>query len=182
MSTEEREIMVALLNESLAKFDSATAKLTHEQLNFKPSSGAWSILQCIEHVCLAELRFPQIVNEQIIKPSEPNKRADIKMSDFAIRERLTDRNWHAKSPEIFKPTNKFKSASEAIASFKEQRAKTINYIKITNDDLFNHFWRHPATGVVDLYQTLILMSAHLERHLVQIQNVKQDRDYPKNNP
>jgi hypothetical protein len=60
----------------------------------------------------------------------------------------------------------------------EKRQATIEYIKTTQNDLRNHFWKHPATGVVDLYQTLILMSAHLERHTAQIEEIKSAKRFP----
>ena len=65
-------------------------------------------------------------------------------------------------------------------AFKKQRLKTIEYIKTTNDDLRNHFWKHRLTGTIDLYQTILLMSAHLERHLAQIEQIKKTAAFPLN--
>jgi hypothetical protein len=93
---------------------------------------------------------------------------------------MTSRRWKAKSPEIFKPTNKFATANEAITAFQNQRMQTIAYVEATKDDLRNHFWKHPLTGKIDLYQTLLLMSAHLERHIEQIENIKSSINFPKN--
>ncbi len=168
----ERESMIKVLQQSHVKFMAAISGLTIEQLNYKQLSNKWSIAECIEHVTLAEIRFPEIVKEEMFKPSDPEKRKKIKMKDENIQPKMTSRKWKAKSPEIFKPSNKFKTVDDAISAYATQRLSTIDYVKTTQDDLRNHFWKHPLTGTIDLYQTLLLMSAHLERHTEQIEGIK----------
>lgn len=168
----ERESMIKVLQQSHEKFMKAISGLTSEQLNYKTSSSKWSIAECIEHVTLAEIRFPEIVKEEMLKPSEPEKRKKINIKDEAIQPKMTSRKWKAKSPEIFKPSNKFKNVDDALSAYATQRLSTIDYVKTTQDDLRNHFWKHPLTGTIDLYQTLLLMSAHLERHTEQIELIK----------
>jgi hypothetical protein len=169
----EIENLTNVLEQSHIKFITAIAGLTESQLNYKQSKDKWSIAECIEHISLAELQFPLIVSEEMKKPSEPEKRKKIKIQDDNIRIKMTSRRWKAKSPEIFKPSNKFNTFEDALSAYISQRIATINYVKNTQDDLRNHFWKHPLTGTIDLYQTLLLMSAHLERHTEQIQLIKE---------
>jgi DinB superfamily len=89
------------------------------------------------------------------------------------------RIWKAKSPETFKPTGTFATPELTIIAFREQRYKTMEYVNNTSDDLRNHFWKHRLTGHIDLYQTLLLMSAHLERHTNQMKNIKLSKKFPK---
>lgn len=179
LSTLERRELIVQLQNSLNKFNTTIAGLTSEQLNFREKDNKWTIAECIEHVTLAELKFPTIVNEEMQKPSNPDYIKKIKIKDEKIRPKMLSRIWKAKSPEIFKPTGRFASSEEAIKIFQEQRAKTLQYVNTTSDDLRNHFWRHPLTGTIDLYQTLILMSAHLERHIEQIEKIKSASNFPK---
>jgi uncharacterized protein YndB with AHSA1/START domain len=172
LMNRERESMIQVLQQSHEKFMAAISGLTSEQLNYKQSPNKWSIAECIEHVTLAEIRFPEIVKEEMLKPSDPEKRKKIKMKDEDIQPKMTSRKWKAKSPEIFKPSNKFKTVDDAISAYSAQRLSTMDYVKTTQDDLRNHFWKHPLTGTIDLYQTLLLMSAHLERHTEQIELIK----------
>ena len=180
LTEEERKFLTTLLQQSLAKFDQSIANLTPAQFQFRPSPKKWTVAECIEHVCLAELHFLQIVKEELSKPAEPNKRKKVKISNEKIIARLTNRGWRVRAPEIFKPSGKFSSVEEAIATFRSQRLKNIAYVDTINEDLRNHFWKHPATGVIDLYQTMVLMSAHLERHIAQIEEIKGNKNYPKN--
>lgn len=172
LSAEERTFLVKTLNASLQKFENAIIGLSNEDLNFKATSKKWSVAECIEHVTLAERRFPQIVQEEMIKPSMPEYRKKIRIKDEKIRPKMLSRVWRARSPEIFKPIGQFASTEEALHTFRMQRQNTISYVQTTQDDLRHHFWRHPLTGTIDLYQTLLLMSAHLERHTEQIEDIK----------
>lgn len=180
LTTEEREILTNLLKQSLTKFEKSISNLTTAQFQYRPSKSDWTIAECVEHVCLAELHFPQIVKEELSKPADPKRRKKIKVSNEKIIARLTNRRWKANAPEIFKPSGKFTSVQEAVETFQTQRLKTIDYVNVTSDDLQNHFWKHPATGVIDLYQTIILMSAHLERHIAQIEEIKASTNFPQN--
>lgn len=176
----EKNKMKDILNASLTKFNNTVDNLSEAQLNFKSEQSIWSIAECIEHITLAELEFPKILEREMQKPSNPDLRNKIKIKDEEIQPKMTSKKWKAKSPEIFKPSNNFKNASETIIAFRNQRNRTINYVETTNDDLRNHYWKHPLTGEIDLYQALILMSAHLERHIEQIENIKLSTDFPKN--
>lgn len=179
LSTSERQELIVQLQSSLDLFNETIAGLTIEQLNFRESEKKWSIAECIEHITLAELKFPTIVADEMQKPSNPDYRKKIKIKDKKIRPKMLSRIWKAKSPEIFKPTGRFTSSVEAIKTFQDQRIKTMEYVNNTNDDLRNHFWKHPLTGTIDLYQTLILMSAHLERHIEQMKKIKTATNFPK---
>lgn len=176
---EERDFLLAQLKTSLAKFNHAIADLTVEQFNYRFSENRWTIAECIEHITLSELRFPIIVREELLKPANPDHRKKIQVNEVDIINRLTNRNGRVNSPEKLIPTGKYPDIQDAINTFRKQRELTIEYINSTTDDLHNHFWNHPATGVVDLYQTIVLMSAHLERHIKQIEEVKLAKDFPK---
>nr|WP_315170008.1 DinB family protein [uncultured Flavobacterium sp.] len=176
----EKTKMKAILNSSLLKFNSSVNNLSEAQLNFRPVPDKWTIAECIEHSTLAELAFPKILEREMQKPTNPDLRSKIRIQDDEIQPKMTSKKWKAKSPEIFKPSNKFTSTKEAITAFQTQRNQTILYIQTTKDDLRNRYWKHPLTGKIDLYQTLLLMSAHLERHTEQIENIKSFVGFPKN--
>lgn len=179
ITENERLKMQIILESSLMKFNNAVSNLSNEQLNFRLLPTKWTIAECIEHIALAELEFPKILEREIQKPSNHDLRKKINIKDQEIQPKMTSRKWKAKSPEIFKPSNKFANAKEAIETFQNQRNETIAYVGRAKDDLRNHYWKHPLTGKIDLYQTLLLMSAHLERHIEQIENIKSLNSFPK---
>jgi uncharacterized damage-inducible protein DinB len=171
--------MKDILSQSLNKFNASINNLSEAQLNFRPEPNKWTIAECIEHITLAELEFIKILEREMQKPANPDLRNKINIQDDEIQPKMTSRKWKAKSPEIFNPSNKFTNTNDAITAFQKQRTQTILYVESTKDDLRNHFWKHPLTGKIDLYQTLLLMSAHLERHIEQIENVKLTKGFHK---
>jgi hypothetical protein len=175
----ERKKMKDILSQSLNKFNASINNLSEAQLNFRPEPNKWTIAECIEHITLAELEFIKILEREMQKPANPDLRNKINIQDDEIQPKMTSRKWKAKSPEIFNPSNKFTNTNDAITAFQKQRTQTILYVESTKDDLRNHFWKHPLTGKIDLYQTLLLMSAHLERHIEQIENVKLTKGFHK---
>ncbi len=179
MTEMERSKMKDILNASFDKFNASVNNLSDAQMNFRRAPDKWTIAECIEHIALAELEFPKILKREMQKPSNPELRSNIHINDEEIQPKMKSKKWKAESPEIFKPSNKFASASEAITTFQNQRRETINYIETTKDDLRNHYWKHQLTGKIDLYQTLLLISAHLERHIEQIEIIKSSVEFPK---
>jgi uncharacterized protein YndB with AHSA1/START domain len=178
LTANERSTLQAVLDESRIQLDNTVAGLSVQQLNYKPVSGGWSIAECIEHVTLAEQRFPQIVEEALLAPFDPDGRKKVKIADDAIRPRMTSRSWRARSPEVFRPSGRFESTEAMLHTFRSQRAATMEYVGTTTHDLRHHYWKHPLTGTIDLYQTLLLMSAHLERHIAQMEAVKAEAGFP----
>jgi hypothetical protein len=179
LSIEERTYLIKTLTESHDAFLATIANLSITQLDFKPNSKSWSIAECVEHIALAELQFPKIVAEALQNRPAPENRKYIKINDSDIRSKMVDGKWKAKSPETFLPVSTFGNPALSIEAFTTQRIRTIQYVKDTQDDLRNHYWRHPLTGTIDLYQTLLLMSAHLERHINQIKTVQNHPNFPK---
>jgi hypothetical protein len=101
LTDPERQELNRQPQASLEKFNSVVANLSPVQLAFRPQPGTWTLADCIEHVTLVELRFPEIVTEAMQKPAEPTFRRKIKIEDEAIRPRMTSRSWRARSPEVF---------------------------------------------------------------------------------
>lgn len=152
--------------------------LSPAQLNFKPAADKWSIAEITEHIGLAEMGIGQIVQQTLATPADSLRRKEIKVTDEKIRKILTNRRGKAQSPEMIKPTGRFTNMEMAINFFSNARKNNMALVQSTQEDLRNRYWQHPATGVIDLYQTILLMSAHCERHIAQIKEIKAASDFP----
>ncbi len=168
----ERDQLILTLRTSMNKLEDALAGLKEYKFYKKSEPNSWSISECLEHLALAERKFPDIVKEQMSKAPAPELRSKIRIKDEEIRPRMTSRNWKARSPEVFRPSGQFKDAQAALEAIRNQRKSTIEYATSSRDALRYHYWRHPLTGQIDLYQTLLLMSAHMERHTEQIMRIR----------
>ena len=177
LSALERKNIQEVLQNSHKKFKESIKGLSISQLQYTVDH-KWTIAECIEHIALSELEFPAIVKKALQIPANPELRSEITISDDEIRPIMLNSTWKGHSPEKLKPTNHFSTSIETIAEYEKQRLETIAYCLSTEDDLRNRYWEHPKTGVIDLYQTMLLMSAHLERHIEQIEEVKKSPNFP----
>lgn len=179
LSSTERSFALAQLNASRTRVLAALEGLTPEQLNFRPDSQSWSIAEVAEHIALAETGIFSIVTQQLQTAPNPEGRQNIQVSDTEIFGRLTNRKGKVSSPEVLVPTGRFANVSQTTGFFIQNRAETIRFISETPEDLRNRYWKHPATGVIDLYQAILVLSGHSERHVLQILEIKQHPNFPQ---
>jgi hypothetical protein len=83
-----------------------------------------------------------------------------------------------KAPEPLVPTGRWPD-DQLLKEFEGTRRQTRAFAAATNADLRHHFYKHPALGELDLYQWMILIAAHCERHRVQSEEVMASPDFPR---
>jgi hypothetical protein len=96
-----------------------------------------------------------MVTAQILKsPVTPEKRGSVQGKDVGIIKIMQDRSFKATAPEPIDPVKRPMPADESVRKFLASRARTIDYIGTTQDDLRDHFADHPvpAIGTLDAYQ------------------------------
>ncbi len=69
------------------------------------------------------------------------------------------------------------SYESQVTSFAEARERTLEFARTTRADLRAHFVRNPLF-TLDGVQWLLFVAAHNERHLLQIQEVKDSPGFP----
>lgn len=152
--------------------------LSEEQLNFKADPTSWSIAECTEHIALSETTIFGMIESALETPAKSSKRADVTLTDEQILEMVPDRSKKMKTSEAFEPSGKFGSHEATINAFKTKRVDHIKYVATTEDALRSHFAETPL-GTIDAYQVLLFMSAHTERHILQIEEVLANEDFPE---
>jgi len=179
LTDPERAYLMNVLAETQVLYEKSVAGVTKEQAAFKPDWNRWSINEILEHIALAEIGIFTIVQGELQKPAEPSRRAEIKVEDEQIVKILTNRSGKAQSPEQIRPTGRFPNMQIAMGAFQKQHTQIIDFVRTTPHNLRERYWKHMATGVIDLYQSLILIAAHTQRHLLQLEEVKANLNYPK---
>lgn len=179
MNTAERTYLLNLLEETQSLYNRGTEEISTTQVSFKPDANRWSILEVMEHIAVVEMGIFSIIQGALNKPTDPSRRGEIKVSAEQIVRILTNRTGKVQAPEQVKPTGRFPNAMVAREAFRRQHEQIMAFVQSSNADLHNRYWKHPATGVIDLYQTLVLIAAHTQRHLLQIEEIKQTEGFPK---
>lgn len=179
LTKKERKFAKEHLKETKKDLLKTVSGLNEAQLKFKSAPERWSVEDCVKHIAMAEMTLWKMMEAGLGQPPNPEKRSEIKMTDEQLVKAIQDRSAKFQAPEPLQPQNTpFKSAAEALQSFKENRDKLIKYVDDTQEDLRNHVITIPV-GMMDAYQMVLLISAHSNRHTQQIKEVMADASFPK---
>ena len=152
--------------------------LTPAQLNFKSDSSRWSVAECVEHITITENSNMGRVTEGLKTVADASKRSQITMKDEDILRRYSDRSNKRKTGEALEPKSRFGSHEETIKAFLKKRNVNIDFVKTTRHDLRNRTTTY-SFGTIDLYQCILALTAHSERHIIQLEEVMADPKFPK---
>jgi uncharacterized damage-inducible protein DinB len=178
LTQEERDFVIGMLEENSKRFLSDIEKLSETQWQYRPSAQQWSVAEIAEHITLSDGLMLSIAQKSLKSPVENEKSNALTGKENSMIERLKDRTQKSKAPETLKPTNKFPTKKELITAFKIAREKTIVYVKNTKDPLKNHIAAHPLFGDLTAYQWVVMIPAHANRHVDQLEEVMAMKNFP----
>jgi hypothetical protein len=179
LEKKERKYAKDFLKETRSDLTKSVKGLNEAQLKFKTAPDRWSVEDCMKHIAAAEMGLRQMLDNNLKQPATPEKRSEVKVTDENLIKMIENRTNKAQAPEQLRPENTpFKSADEALTSFKDNRDKLLDFVKNTKEDLRNHIVELPF-GKIDAYQMVLFISAHSNRHTQQIKEVMNDANFPK---
>ena len=175
----------------IAELDAAdqTAKdlvlgLTPEQLNWQPVPSAWSVGQCVEHLCLTnEIYLPAISGSLAGKPVSAVQ--EITPGWFArwfIRSYIepSTETKHARAPKKIVPSTRVEpSVLDRFLRGNQAVREIVCYA--ANYDVNEVRFRNPFIPVLrfTVGTGLQIVSRHQRRHLLQAERVKQSVNFPR---
>jgi hypothetical protein len=180
LTKAERERLVNHLQKTRQFLLDEVADLSEAQATFKEADDRWSVRDCVEHLALSEDLFRGLILGQIMT-SEPvtERKADTERAEEKVLKLVVNRTQKFQAPDPVQPTGRWGTLEEAVQAFLKRRAKTLKYVRSTQEDLRSHVMQNPAVGEMDAYQWWLFTSGHTERHTLQIQEVKAHSDFPK---
>ena len=178
LTAEERAVVIDMLEENSKKFLAAIERISETQWQFKPAADQWSVAESAEHITLSEGLLLSIAQESLKSADEAKKASVLEGKEKAVIERLKDRSQKANAPDVLRPTGKFATRKELIEAFKLAREKTMMYVKTTKDPLKSHIVSHPLFGELTAYQWLVMIPAHANRHVDQLEEVQKLKEFP----
>lgn len=178
-SKQERKTAVSLLKETRADVLNTIKGLSETQLNFKASPEKWSVKECMYHIAISEKNLWAMMEGAMKSQANPEKRAEIKITDEQLIEMMEDRSSKVKTVESFEPkSTPYQYLDDAVNAFKVMRSDHIKYMKSTTEDMRNHVVQMPF-GWLDCYQLCLMIASHSNRHMQQMKEVIADTDFPK---
>ncbi len=181
LAKKDKKFVVKHLKQSQKNLLKSIRGLSDVQLNFKAAPDKWSIKECVQHLTLAEAGLWQWMQGTLGAPANPDKRAQIKVTDADLLKGVANRTQKAQAPENFQPQNaKWATLDETLAAFNHEREMHIDFMKGDGcNDMRNHVATETPLGALDSYQLVLLLSAHTGRHTEQINEIKMDPKFPK---
>ncbi len=168
----EREALIARLESSQERLLKMLADVTEPLSTVRTAEDRWSIRDTVEHLALCEQRFLDRV-----KNAESSAAAPDFEKDAAVHARASDRLQKRQAPEPVLPSGQFATLGRALAGFKSARGQTIEFVRESQD--LRRLKMQGALGDMDGYQMLLFDALHTERHVLQIDEIKNHPAYRK---
>jgi DinB superfamily len=172
MTAGERQRVLAHFEMTEAWLASETTGLSTAQLTFRMTPDSWSIQDVVEHLAIAEPQYWQQVQDSLTQPV--GYKSD--STDAAILWYGIDRTNRQKTGEARVPKGKYDNVGQSLADFRKLRGTMTEFAKSTQEDLRG---RQLKGGNMDVYQWLLMISTHSQRHILQIREVKAHASYPR---
>ncbi|SMC59647.1 DinB family protein [Moheibacter sediminis] len=175
----DKEFLLDYYKQTKNNLSKSISGLSEAQMQFKPSEDKWSVSQCVEHIIATENMIFGMLKTYMEQPENPDRKKDVVLSDDDILGFMTNRSEKYKAPEMLQKKGIYNQPKVALKDFKNQRKELINFIKKTDiNELRNRINDSPA-GATDAYQSLLFIAGHTARHTLQIDEVKNDPNFPK---
>jgi hypothetical protein len=173
ITQQEREHLVAHLAMTQSWLTDEVSSLSPAQLNFRPAPGRWTVAEVVQHLVVAEPNYWKLLQDGI---RQPPKKLDKAPTDADVLWYGIDRTQHDHTTANQNPIDQKIDAAQALQTFLDMHAQLLEMARTTQEDLRSH--AVPEWGV-DAYQCLLEISAHEQRHILQIREIKASAGFPK---
>jgi DinB superfamily len=169
----ERQRLITHYEMTEAWLVSEVSGLTDAQLHFRPAPDAWHILDVVEHLAVAEPQYWERVGASMKErpAAEPSEATDAGILWYGI-----DRTNRTRTGEARVPTGRYGTVNQALGDFRALRGRILQYVKTTTEEPRAH---RLLEGNMDVYQWLLMISTHSQRHILQIREIKSNAAYPR---
>jgi hypothetical protein len=173
MTQGEREHLIAHLEMTQAWLTDEVSGLSAAQLNFRPAPDRWTVAEVVQHLVISEPNYWKLLQDAL---KQPPKKLDKQATDAAVLWYGIDRTRHENTTADQNPKEQAIDSAQALKTFLNMHAQLLDMARSTNEDLRAH--AVPDWGV-DAYQCLLEISAHEQRHILQIREIKASAGFPK---
>jgi hypothetical protein len=153
--------------------------LTETERGFRPDANAWSADQIVDHLATIEGNMLRLINKLLGKAEAAGipAPADGTITPISMDEfnRVANAN-KFEAPEPVRPSGT-RTGQESIAAMQASRAEVHGLRpRLAAVDLTEVTFPHPFAGPLNLYQWLVFIGLHEQRHINQIERTipKQD--------
>jgi hypothetical protein len=173
MTPGDRQRLLAHLAMTEDWLNAEVRGLTPAQARFQMTPESWSITQVVEHLAIAEPQYWTMVEDSLKQPATTDK---LPTTDAQILWYGIDRTDRQKTGEARLPKGKFDDVRDALAAFRKLRGTIREFSSTTQENLRA---KKLQGGNMEVYQWVLMISTHAQRHILQIHEIKNHPKYPK---
>lgn len=183
LSKGERDQAMSHLHATRKQVLDLLEPLSEAQLQFKTAPERWSILECAEHITETENMLRGLIQKTAASSKVDDAKREARKAENEKRVQgligqMTNRTQRASAPGEIQPKGRFTSKAAVVNAFKQRRDETIKWVETTPEDLRGKFFKM-GPNESDLYEMVFVISAHSERHLLQMKEVMAAPGFPK---
>lgn len=168
MNAKEKAELLKLLDDGRRAVLDAVEGVSEDLAARAPAPGKWSIVQCVEHLAIAEDgMLARTLAAQTAEAAIVNEKRE-----SAILSRGLDRSRSVPAPEIAKPIGLHTTLDAALRHFLATHERTRRFVEAYHGDLRGQVTSHPLMGSVNCYENLLMLAMHPLRHAQQIDECK----------
>jgi uncharacterized damage-inducible protein DinB len=177
MTSAERETLLKNLAESRERLLRMAGRLSCEQWHYRTAPGRWTVAECVEHIACVEGRILGAIQKTLQTEPDGSKRSGWEGKEAEMLADVAGRVTRFPAPEMVVPTGRWPEG-RLLDEFEAARERTREFAASTQADLRRHYFRHVVFGELDLYQWLMLLAAHCDRHREQSEEVMASPGFP----
>jgi len=168
----ERQRLLAHLQMTASWLEDEVSGLSSEQVNFRASPNAWTILEVLDHlVVVGQIYWNDLQGAKRAESGRAGMMNDVDVLWYGI-----DRTNRETALRTEEPSRKLRDVATGVADYRRQHARLLEYVRTTRDDLRRRFVERQNS---DAYQWALLISTHDQRHILQIREIKSHPKFPK---
>jgi hypothetical protein len=179
ITSEEKAFALDHLARSRDHFIKTIADINETQWYLRPGAGEWSAAECADHLLQTELYFfMPTVQKMLSEPADPEKRSEAAGKDQMVVESMEKRAMKIKGQPWEEKSEYIVDKEALVQNFLKERNAFISYLESSDDEFRAHFTFFPGMETIDVYQFILFISAHTNRHTDQISDIKKLDFYP----
>jgi hypothetical protein len=161
--------LVTYLEQSRAALLASVDGRTTDELERRPEPDAWSALEILDHLRLVERSVGGLLARSVERAQQlgPDRSTDSVLHSLdALSVRTASRSFHA--PPAARPRDGL-TLSDTVAALRVTRAQLLKSVGALDGLALEEIrFPHPMLGELNLYQWILFVGQHEERHTRQI--------------
>lgn len=168
----DRQRLVAHMEMTSAWLADEVSHLSQAQVEFRRAAGTWNILEVLDHLVVVGPIYWQDLQKGVAgkPPAFPVASRDVDILWYGI-----DRGRPETALATENPKGGIRDVRAGLDAYRKNHARLLEYIRTTKDDVRNRVVERQGC---DAYQWALLISAHEQRHILQIREIKADSKFP----